>query len=96
MRMLVYAVDNEGLDEAWLVRVCQKLKVKGNGKPAEERPIKEISDALIIEMLQSAAASKAQAWKRFAHKEDARKRHGTGWPHLHSAATTAAGYRRTG
>ena len=63
VRMLSYGVDHEGLDESWLIRQSQKLKLKGDGKQDEERPVKALTDAQVIALLEAADDCKAPAWK---------------------------------
>lgn len=63
VRMLTYGVDHEGLDESWLIRQSLKLKLKGDGKQDEERPIKELTDAQVIAVLEAAENCKSPDWK---------------------------------
>lgn len=64
VRMLTYGVDHEGLDPAWMLRDSMKLKLKGSGKPkSEERPVKALSDADVVELLASVENSKGPLWK---------------------------------
>ena len=63
VRMLAYGVDHQGLDESWLIRQSQKLKLKGDGKQDEERPVKALTDAQVIALLEAAENCKAPRWK---------------------------------
>ena len=63
VRMLAYGVDEQGLDESWLIRQSKKLKIKGDGKQKEQRPVKALTDAQIIELLEAADNCKAPEWK---------------------------------
>ena len=60
VRMLSFGIAEGGLSESWQISQASKLKLKGSGKSKNARPVMELTDAQILELIDACPTAEWQ------------------------------------